>query len=37
MIRIQDKMRVRRMMSREMQNFYIMVRQGMMWYNIETV
>ena len=37
MIKIQDKIRVRRMMSREMQNFHIMVRQGMMWYNLETV
>ena len=36
-IKIQDKIRVRRMMSREMQNFHIMVRQGMMWYNLETV
>ena len=37
MIKIQDKIRVRRMMSREMQTFHIMVRQGMMWYNLETV
>ena len=36
-IRIQDKIGVRRMMSREAQNFHIMVRQGMMWYNLETV
>ena len=36
-IKIQDKIRVRRMMSREMQNFYIMVRQEMMWYHLETV
>ena len=36
-IKIQDKIRVRRMMSREMQNFHIMVRQGMTWYNLETV
>ena len=36
-IRIQDKIRVRRMMSRETRNFHIMVRQGMMWYNLETV
>ena len=34
---IQDKIRVRRMMSREMQNVHIMVRQGMTWYNLETV
>ena len=37
MIKIQDKIRVRRMMSREMQNFHIMVKQGMTWYNLETV
>ena len=28
MIKMQDKIRVRRMMSREMQNFHIMVKQG---------
>ena len=28
-IKIQDKIRVRRMMSREMQNYHIMVKQGM--------
>ena len=37
MIKIQDKIRVRRMMSRETQNFHIMVKQGMTWYNLETV
>ena len=37
MIKIQDKIRVRRMMSREMRNFHIMVKQGMTWYNLETV
>ena len=37
MIKIQDKIRVRRMMSREMQNFHVMVKQGMMWYNLEPV
>ena len=36
MIKMQDKIRVRRMMSREMQNFHIMVKQGMTWYNLET-
>ena len=36
-IKIQDKIRVRRMMSRETQNFHIMVKQGMTWYNLETV
>ena len=35
-IKIQDKIRVRRMMSREMQNFHIMVKQGMTWYILET-
>ena len=35
-IEMQDKIRVRRMMSREMQNFHIMVKQGMTWYNLET-
>ena len=35
-IKLQDKIRVRRMMSREMQNFHIMVKQGMTWYNLET-
>ena len=37
MIKIKDKIRVRRMMSREMQNFHIMVKQGMTWYNLESV
>ena len=37
MIKIQDKIRVRRIMSREMQNFHIMVKQGMTWYKLETV
>ena len=37
MIKVQDKIRVRRMMTREMQNFHIMVKQGMTWYNLETV
>ena len=37
MIKMQDKIRVRRMMSRETQNFHIMIKQGMMWYNLETL
>ena len=37
MINMQDKIRVRRMMSRETQNFHTMVKQGMTWYNLETV
>ena len=36
-IKMQDKVRVRRMMSREMRNFHIMIKQRMMWYNLETV
>ena len=36
-IKNQDKIRVRRMMGRETQNFHIMVKQGMTWYNLETV
>ena len=35
-IKMQDKIRVRRMMSREIQNFHIMVKQGITWYNLET-
>ena len=37
MIKIQDKIRVRRMMSRETKNFHIMIKQGMTLYNLETV
>ena len=37
MIKIQDKIRVRRMMSRETRNSHIMIKQGMTWYNLETV
>ena len=36
-IKIQDKIKVRRMMNGETQNFHIMVKQGMTWYNLETV
>ena len=36
-IKIQDKIRVRRMMSKKIQNFLIMVRQGMTRYNLETL
>ena len=36
MIKMQDKIRVRRMMSREIQNFHIMIKQGITWYNLET-
>ena len=37
MIKIMDKIRVRRMMSSEMRNFHIMIKQGMTWYNLESV
>ena len=36
MIKMQDKIRVRRMMNRESQNFHIMIKQGITWYNLET-
>ena len=35
MIKMLDK--IRRMMSRETEIFILMVKQGMMWYNLETV
>ena len=35
-IKMQDKIRARRMMSKEIQNFHIMIRQGITWYNLET-
>ena len=31
-----DKIRVRRMINRESQNFHIMIKQGITWYNLET-
>ena len=33
---MRDKIRVRRMMNRESQNFHIMIRQGITWYSLET-
>ena len=36
MIKIRDKIRVRRMMNRESQNFHIIIKQGITWYNLET-
>ena len=36
-IKKQDKMRVKGMMSKETRNFHIMIKQGMMWYILETV
>ena len=35
-IKMQDKIRVRKMMSKEIQNFHIMIKQGITWYNLET-
>ena len=31
-----DKIRVRRMISKETENFHIMIKQGITWYNLET-
>ena len=36
MIKMQDKIRIRRMVSKDMQNSHIMIRQGITWYNPET-
>ena len=36
MIKMQDKIRVRRMLSKETQNFHLMIKQGIIWYNLET-
>ena len=36
MIKTRDKIRVRRMINRESQNFHIMIKQGITWYNLET-
>ena len=33
MIKMQDKIRVRRMVSKEAQNMHIMIKQGITWYN----
>ena len=35
-IRIQDKIKVRRLMSREPLIFHIMIIQGITWFNLET-
>ena len=35
MIRMQDKIRVRRMINRETQNFHIMIKQAIAWYSLE--
>ena len=36
MIKMQDKIRVRRIMNKEIENFHIMIKQGITWYNLET-
>ena len=36
MIKRQDKIRIRRTMSKDMQSSHIMIRQGITWYNPET-
>ena len=35
-IKMQDKIRIRRMMNKELQNFHIMMKQGITLYNLET-
>ena len=35
-IKMQDKIRVRRMINKEPLNFNMMIRQGITWYNLET-
>ena len=35
-IKMQDKIRVRRMINKETQNICIMIKQGITWYNLET-
>ena len=35
-IKMQDKIRVRRMLNQEPLNFHMMVSQGITWYNLET-
>ena len=35
-IKMQDKIRVRRMINKETQNLHIMIKQGITWYNLET-
>ena len=34
-IKMRDKIRMRRMMSKDMQNFHVMIKQGITWYNPE--
>ena len=35
-IKMQDKIRVRRMINKETQNFHIIIKQGITWYNLVT-
>ena len=35
-IKMLNKIRVRRLMSREPLNFHVMIRQGITWYNLGT-
>ena len=35
-IKIKDKIKVRRLMSREPLIFHMMIRQGITWFNLET-
>ena len=34
-IKMRDKIRIRRMMGRDMQNLHVMIKQGITWYNPE--
>ena len=34
-IKIQDKIKVRRLMNRQPPNFHMMIRQGITWFNLE--
>ena len=35
-IKMQDKIRVRRMINKETENFHLMTKQRITWYNLET-
>ena len=35
-VRLHDKIKVRRLMNREPVLFYIMIKQGIMWFTLET-
>ena len=34
-VKMQDKIRIRRMISKETKNFHIMIKQGITWYDLE--